>query len=800
MKIFAIRAGFLLFLAALVAFSLTRLDFSTDITNFMPDGSDADLGLLARHLARSDLARTMMLTVGSPSGAVGEERIAQAVVDLQKSLASDPEVAWVRSGPQDSDYEQIWKVYFPHRFGLFSLDPEKEIPAMTTPEAIAKDAEKARQALASPAAALVKRTLPDDPLGISQQILDRLQDDSPMLSVRHGVFFSHDGWGVLLLSSKASAFDAKRQEPLLAGIDARFAEIRAKDGGDLALEKSGANRFAVDAQRSMLGDMWWIMATSMLGISAIVLVYFRSAGRFLITLLPSLGGIIVATALGIVVFGNLDGLTLAFGASLIGVAIDYPIYLLNHVMVIGGRRRDIVRRVAPSLSMGALTTVAGFAGMSLTSFPGFREIGFFAAVGIASALAITLGVVPWFLDEESRPVRPSGLTSRALDSAMRWSLRRRRGLIVIPIAVAALGAVVMPRLQWQDDLSRLGNIDPRLEAEERRVHERVAGWEMGRVVLVSADSEQLALERTEALARRMQALKSSGAIGGFRAATSLVRSSSLQQRNIDALRAVPDLAQRVRQGFEAAGFRGDALAPFAADLASAPPPLAPDEFRGTALETMLEPLLLRMDDRWATITQISDPRDENAIRDAVGPIAGAHYFIQKDFVNDLYAQYRDSTFRQLLVGGLLIVGTLILRYRRLRPTLAACLPSVLVPILVLSGLSLAGQQINLLHIVSLSMVTGMGTDYGIFLVDSAGNKTWFDSTLVSLLLCWLTTVFGFAVIAISSHPALRAMGVTIGAGVTLSLLLSPVCLLVMGREVAPELAQQAAAGAEEVLP
>ncbi|MFN2375406.1 MAG: MMPL family transporter [Candidatus Binatia bacterium] len=808
MKRYAARAAFLLFLAMLVVFCGRRLDFSTDITNFMPDGRSADLALLARHLAGSDLARTMFLTVGVAPDAPGvspdaagvspdtvhvdaearaadEKKIARAVTALRDELAAHPGVEWLRSGPEESDLEQVWKLYFPHRFGFVSLDPEKDIPALATPEAIAAKARAARESLASPTAALTKRMLPADPLGFAASMLERLSEDSPSLKVHEGIFFSRDGFGVLILVTTASAFDASRQAPLLEHIEASFAAIRNREGGGLVLEKSGANRFAVAAEGAMKRDMWWIAGSSLLGIAFLVVVYFRSATRFAVAMLPSVTGILVAAALGIVVFGDLDGLTIAFGVSLLGVAIDYPVHFLNHLAVVGGSRRETVRLLAPSLGMGALTTVASFAGMAVTSFPGFREIGFFAAVGVAAALVTTLVVVPLFVDDVAE-ASPTGRTADILEAALRWSLGHRRLLAAVPVLVVCLGFVMLPHLQWQNDLSKLGNMDPALESEEKRVQGRAAPFEAGRVVLVMADSEQEALQRSEEVARRLEALQEAGSIGGYRSAANLVRSVDLQQRNRAALAAVPDLAGRVRAGFADAGFRPSSFDDFARDLAAAPPaPLLPEQVRSTALGRLLDPLLPNLDGRSATITQVSDPRNEAALRREVDAVPGAHYFVQRDFVNDLYAGFRDSTLEQLLLGGVLVIAVLALRYRRWRPTVAAFLPSALVPVLVLSGLAMAGESVNLLHVLSLLMVTGMGVDYGIFLVDNAGNPAHLRSTLVGVLLCCLTTVFGFAVVAVSEHPALRAMGITIGSGVMLALLLSPVSLLVMGTSVAP---------------
>ena len=50
---------------------------------------------------------------------------------------------------------------------------------------------------------------------------------------------------------------------------------------------------------------------------------------------------------------------------------------------------------------------------------------------------------------------------------------------------------------------------------------------------------------------------------------------------------------------------------------------------------------------------------------------------------------------------------------------------------------------------------------------------------MSCLLCCLTTILGFGTLALSSHPALRAIGLTTGVGIVLSLVLAPLSLLAL---------------------
>jgi predicted exporter len=96
---------------------------------------------------------------------------------------------------------------------------------------------------------------------------------------------------------------------------------------------------------------------------------------------------------------------------------------------------------------------------------------------------------------------------------------------------------------------------------------------------------------------------------------------------------------------------------------------------------------------------------------------------------------------------------------------------------VLSLFAALGHEINLLHVVSLLVVMGMGVDFGIYLVDSVESHRALGATLISILLCCLSTLFTFGMLALSSHPGLRAIGLTSAIGIALSFLFAPATLL-----------------------
>ncbi len=770
--------------AALFAYSAAHISFTTDVTNFMPDGRGAELARISRELAHSDLARTMVLTLSAEEPA----RAVSAAKQLAAALRTHPEVAWLRSGA-DAEFQQgFFELYFPRRHAFLSDAPARELPQLLSDEGLRARAAALRDQLALPVAPLLKRIAREDPLGAFPALLARLAGGATPLATQDGVFVSADGrWAVIFLATRHSAFDSVAQRPLLAEIERQRTALKARHGADLVLEVSGANRFAIQAEDAIRRDASLISTLSMFGVMALFLLFFRSLPALVIALAPALAGILVALASGLFVFGKLDGMTIAFGASLIGATIDYPVHVLNLWTLAppGSSPWGVTRRLRISLTMAALTTMASFAGLGVTAFPGFRELGFFATVGIAGALLATLLLLPDLLPASgSAPPLAQGVAAR-LGAALLSLRRHRAALALVPVAALAVGAFAIPQLRWDDDLSRLGQPDPALQAEEARVRSRISNFEGARFVIVLADSAEQALQRNEAVYARLAALVADGALAGVRSLHGLLWSESLQRENLTALRASPDLARRLDAAFRATGFKPGAFAPFADALAEEPAPLTLAELRASPLGELAGSLVLELEGRTAVISYLREVRDPAAVARALADLPDVHFFEQRTFLNDVYARFRDQTLQQVAIGSALVLALLLARYRDVRRAVAAFLPSALVAVLVLSALALLGQPVNLLHAVSLLIVMGMGVDYGIYVVDGVANSAEMGATLLSILLCCLTTLCGFGTLALSDHPALRAIGLTTGIGILLSMLLAPLTLLILRADIEP---------------
>ena len=797
-------------------FVALRLELDTAITHFLAGGEDTRLLELSRDLADSELTRTVILVVAStatpaesePESEVdasdaGRKRAIAAAAQLAEALAAHEEVAWVRSGWRDSGSEAVHELYFPRRV-YFTAATAAGRDAALSEAGLRAAAERLESQLRLPTAALVKQVAPRDPLLLYPALLERVeQDRADTLEIVDGQFVTPAGEAVLFLASKHSPFRAEYQASLQAAIAATFAELAAQDD-TLTLRQSGVGRFALRAESRIRADIQRISVVSTLGVVALFLLLFRGPRLVLLALVPLAAGVLTATATCLAAFGTIHGLTLAFGASLIGICIDYPVHLFNHHVLEpdAAGPRGTVRRVRPGLLLGAATTVAGFVGLGWAAFPGVREIAVFAAVGVTAALAATLYLLPPLMRERPPPV---AIQRKLADGAARVlaALRRRRSVMaVLPLAALGVIAIALPRVAFDDRVAALTETDADLLAEDESVRALVSRMDAGRMIVAIGDDDEAALCSNDAIHARLVAAREAGELEAFVSLHDLLWSVQLQRDNLAAYLSAPAslathpsggsereaaaaFGARLDAAFVAAGFRTAAFAPFTRDLEAlavgeGAAPLTVGDLQASPLATFVDSLRVELDGQIAILTRTRGLADTQLLRERLADIEGALVFDQQELLEEIYGSHRRSTLRLVALGLLAVLAMIALRYRRVGATLAAFAPALLAAGTAVAVLTLAGFTLNLFHVVSLLLVLSMGVDYGVFLAESHGRTgDELAATLLSLLACCMSTVLAFGLLAMSSNPALRAVGLTVGLGVLASLLLAPTSLILM---------------------
>lgn len=755
--------------------AVPHMRFTTQITAFLPDDSANRGAQIAALLAESEFARVMVidLAIESPGSPAAPGRLGELTRGLLDFLRAQPDVAVARSGFTEADVAQVLAF-------LEAWPPTTFLPRT----AYADDALRARLAelrdqLASPLGVVVRQTAPRDPLGGLWEPVRALREArGSSLIDDDGVLFTRDHrHAFAFVETRSSPFDSDAQRRFRAVLDGWLAS--APRG--VRMQTAGTAQFAIASEAQIKDDVNRIGTISTIGMVAIFLVLFGSLRMILLGFVPMLFGSAVAVLACEALFGEIHGITIAFGTSLLGVGLDYVEHYYAHFVLTEAPAATTMRHVAPSLAAGALTTILGFIGIGASGVAGLRQMAVFSVIAIVASMAATYWIVPPWMPARYRPPRSLGVVNRGALAVLarvtrrRWGRHWRAALLALAVIVTALSARAA---EFSDNVNMLVSDRGAHVIDDRAVRERLGPeWSCFAVITAASDDALLdAIGRTTAELGRAQA---AGTIASFVPLDRLLPGRAEQLARLAAAR---DAAPRIRRAMAELDFVPDQFAAFWDALATPAPRIVT---LADVRRSPLAPLLAAWVPAQATpiaLIPLIGASDLAALR---AQVPSATIVAPSQTIVELFRGVRIQTVIASLIGLLAIFGLLLARYRSARRSLVALAPGLLACVTTVGALVAAGVALNILHVMSLLLVVSMGVDFGIFLVDTTDTLEESARTLVSILTASITTVLSFGLLGLSESPGLAALGVTVTLGTTLSLVFCVIMAALAGPRVAP---------------
>ncbi|MEO8163919.1 MAG: MMPL family transporter [Betaproteobacteria bacterium] len=756
--------GFVLACAVIVA----RSQYSTDLAAFLPSSPTPTQRFLVDELREGVVSRLILI------GIEGREPDSAAALSraLTDRLQRDEQFLYVANGEQDSLRAD----------GAFLLDNRYVLSPAVTPErftasGIRQGLEQQLDLLSSPTSMLVGNLLPRDPTGEMLQLIDRLQGEGGGPDKREGIWFSADATRALSIAqTRAPGFDIDAQERALAHIDAAFQETVAEQkapGARLVL--TGPGVFAVQSRAGIKRDAVRFSLLGTLLVSSILLFVYRSLRVLALTLVPVASGALAGIAAVSLAFGSVHGITLGFGATLIGEAVDYAIYLFTNTAP-GSTPKTTLQRIWPTLRLGMMTSAFGFSAMLFSGFPGLAQLGLFSMAGLITAVMVTRWVLPELVSAGYH-VSTAAALGPSIMRLLSRAHRLRIPLVVLVIAAVALlasrGAAV-----WDDELSSLSPLPASLQQLDQQMREDLGAPDVGPLIVIRGASEQQVLETAERTGIVLASLQAQGVLVGFDSPAFYLPSLAAQSARRQAIPDAAALTRNLAAAAQGLPFRAGSFAPFIADAQTAKhaAPVTAQDLAGTGLGLKLQSLLAHRDSGWFAMLPLRGVNDAKRVEAALPAVPDAHIMLldMKRELDALYHGYRSRALGYALLGAAaiaLLLWATLRSLRRTRDVLAPLAAAVLVTAAILIA---TGVRLNIFHLVALLLVVGVGSNYTLFF--ERGSPGAFDPqrTATSIFFCNLSTVAGFGVIGFASTPVLSAIGSTVAIGALLSLVFAAI--------------------------
>jgi predicted exporter len=762
-------------IAVLAVWVLVRARYSTDLSAFLPQAPTGAQRLLVEQLRQGVTSRLIIVAI---EGADDGGRARQSQV-MAARLRADPEFLAVENG--DAAAARRDEAFlFAHRYVLSGTVTPQRFSVAGLKQAIGDTIDS----LASPAGAFTKDLVPSDPTGEMMTLLDQFSRNQPPRT-QYGVWVSRDGKRALLLvRTRAEGSDTDGQQHAVEAIQAAFRG--APPGARLVM--SGPGVFAVAARANIKAQVARLSIVSSALIVALLLLVYRSVTALLLGLVPVVSGAFVGIAAVALGFGVVQGVTLGFGVTLIGEGVDYSIYLF----VQSTANTEWRRSVWPTIRLGMLTSVCGFAVLLASSFPGLAQLGLYSLTGVLAAGLVTRFVLPELLprDFRIRDLTPIGRRAARVREAA--SAGR---LVVALIAVCAAVVLGLYRNRlWSHDLAALSPVPMAAQTLDGQLRADLGAPDVRYMVVISAPDEQSALGGAEHVGAELDGLADSGVISGYQSPAQYLPSLAAQRRRQESLPPPDVLRTRLTQALSGLPLRESRLAPFLHDVevARTAPPLDAASLDGTSFEALAGALLVREDDGWRALIPLEAPFLNGSARDvdigrvrrvvSVGAPDDVTVLNLKDQVDAMYSSYLAGAVRLSLAGFAAIVVLLLIALRSLSRMLRVVLPLALAVLTVAACLRLFGAPLTLLHVVGMLLIVAVGSNYALFFdkrfsssppgtgTAAPGGAATSELTLASLLVANCSTVMAFGVLALSSVPVLHDLGETVAPGALLALI------------------------------
>jgi len=564
----------------------------------------------------------------------------------------------------------------------------------------------------------------------------------------------------LLVQTTTGAFDLDKQRTTVADIRKNL-----QRSGITNATLYGSGVYGVDLQTAVQRESFVFSLLASLALATLAFLRFR---RWLLVLaigVPLLVGGLAGLAVLAVFFTNVHGITLAFGFTLLGVAIDYPLHLFSHTV-----ESSHTNKVWPTLSLGIGSTLVAYCAFALSGTTGMQQLGVFAGTGIGAA-----AVASWWLTSSRR-----GFIAKLVTPATNGLLLGPGQPNHWPWCICLLLGVVLlsPVKLFSDDLSRMTPVPQNTLAEDARIREAMGIADIRHLISVRHTNLQDTLEHLEQTNAVLEEAVVRGELLGYQNISALLPSNVLQTRRRKAAQTLLSNGS-FHQAVEQSGFAPDALQGFTSALGDLVDPNAPALNLSDLLAEpgelpqLINSMLYNTNDQWVALTFLRGlPESTAALANQLHAINGAQLVDLKQASQTLVADYRTRIFG-LLGTALCVIAVLLLTATRqaarvvwlVGTLLAALVVSIGVGRLLLGGLSL-------FDCIALALVAGLGLDYALFF--SKPNNGIADRALTyrAVALCALSSFFVFGTLALSIIPLLRGLGITVASGVAAAWLLA----------------------------
>jgi uncharacterized protein len=766
---------------------LARLHLDVEMLDLLPANVPAVQGLKIYQQHFMD-ARELIVTIRAPDRESAGRAAKSIAENLQRATNLVADVIW--QPPWQEHPEQtaeliayLWLNQPPENFA--------NLAAQLSTTNLANVLDATRDQLATTLSPNEIAQLSYDPFGLTR-LPENVAGTVSGFGSGQELFASADGAFRILFVKARDHLDGYRECTDWFNSVKKLVNITSPTDATIKVGYTGRPAFTAEISGSMQHDM----TLSVGGTALIIAILFWCAHRRfkpMLWLLSLLASILAATlALGGLIFGAVNIISMGFAAILLGLAVDYAVVHYQEALAQPKLSIPEIRRaIAPSIFWAAFTTISAFLVLNFGGLPGLAQLGSLVGIGVAiSACVMIFAFLPPLFPQRMKPQSNRTETKGVDVSAPPLApLRKQIIFTVTAILILFCIAILFSGLPKMDPTANA--LRPRdsqayttLDAIKENLNQkREPLW-----LVVSGRDESEVARRLDAVLPALNAAVSNQTLSGFTLPNALWPRPEFQAANrASALQLAAELdvfrAAALTNGFsdEALGLAKGILETWqrAATTTNVFWPTNP------LCTWIFEKLAVREPRNFFAVGFLYPSPDVTSFAqlDSQMPRDGVWLSGWELLGGTVLAAVKSNLWKLLLPMVGLILLSLGLAFRRFAEVSFSISILLLSGVCLLAAMKLFGWSWNLLNLMALPLILGTGVDYSIFMQlalrrHGGDLKLAHQSVGRALLLCGGTAIAGFGTLGLSSNMGMASLGrvcaIGIGCNMLLSVFLLPV--------------------------
>ncbi len=783
--------------AASIYVLVTRMKLDTEVLNLLPTGFESVEGL---KVYNRDFSQVRELTFALVSQPEDVDKLEEFAPQFAQRLREQPWCTRVLAGAPIETPEGIHDLQSIAIPLLLNLEPAafNETLTLLEPQKIRERLQRLHQELeaGSPRPQI---ELGLDPLGVIGPALKpfagnaAMEEDQPLTSPDRTmrVFLA------VTNQASLSAFDCQK---LMREVKAfQQSAHEGWDGGPLQILVTGRSAYVAEISLSMRHDIVITLLGSIVLVGAVFYIGFHRWLPLLGMGFSLLLCCLVALAAGLLIFDELNMVTVGFCAILIGLGVDFAILVFGRYQQARDEGSDhtaavseAVRTLGKAIFFGALTTAVGFMALLLAGSRGFTQLGVLIALGISFAGIFMLTVFFLVLPRKASAPRRDWMFD-LVKKYVRWTVRRPGPMLWISIPLLLLLTVIAlsPRPPIIFDVSTHSMEPKRSDAGYalKTIMEKMpARWEPVIGMVQAKDPQQLH-DYWQKIAAHWTEAQAAGKIKGFSTPAALALSPARLQTNRERLRSANLSAARdaleaaiAAEGFSRETF--DSAFTLLEQLQGAAYPsvqlpdwrtqLPPASSWWFLVDRYFahDPLLAT---GFVTTNEPIATQEQKEMLHRELPVAGIPMVLSgwSFTLTDLVPW---SQRQLILISALMAifdVTLLAVLYRDWRLWLIQVATLAMAVCAMIASMKVLQIPLNLLNVLAFRLVLAIGVDYGIYVLLVWQKARQLDHDVAGVvkpvILAGLTAICGFGSLGAANNPTLAGLGYACALGLFWSL-------------------------------